>query len=706
MHLLAAKPGTISDGGEAVDLGQTPAEIVVLSAADTELAGLAAAHAALAEPKPTLRLVNLLQLQHHMSVDLYIDQVASHANLIVLRLIGGERYWPYGVEQLAHVAATRGIKFAALSGDDQPDPELARRSTVADEDAHRLWQYQVHGGQVNAENFLRCAAGLIGHAGEWAEPRPLLRAGLYWPGAEVLGLGDLSAHWREGAPVAGIVFYRALLQAGTLAPIDALIKAIAARGINPLPIFVNSLKEAVAADLIRGLYAETGPDVTLNCTGFAISQPGAATFATPFDGGDHPVLQVVLSSESHEQWETSQRGLSPRDLAMQVALPELDGRILTRAISWKSAARFDDATQCTIVAPQPQADRVDFTADLAANWVKLRRTHVAERRVALVLANYPNRTGRIGNGVGLDTPAGTIELLRAMQEAGYGIDAVPADGDVLMDRLIHRTETVSLEGADYAAFFASLPPAMQAAVIQRWGAPKDDPHYRDGGFAVALISLGQIVIGIQPSRGYDVDPTASYHDPDLVPPHYYFAFYAYLRRQFGALAIVHMGKHGNLEWLPGKALALSSLCYPEAIFGPTPHLYPFIVNDPGEGAQAKRRAAAVIIDHMTPPLTRAESYGPTRDLERLVDEYFEASQVDPRRCVDLKRQILDLALSSGLAADCGVLASDDTDTALAKLDNHLCELKEAQIRDGLHIFGKAPEGAMLDELLVALTRLP
>ena len=711
MHLLAAKPGTISDGGEAVDLGQSPAEIVVLSAADTELAALAAAHAALPEPKPTLRLVNLLQLQHNMSVDLYLDQVIadprSPARLVILRLIGGERYWPYGVEQLAAITAAHHIQFACLSGDDQPDSELSRRSTIDDEAAHRLWQFQVHGGQSNAEEFLNYAASLIGYDTVWQEPRPLLRAGLYWPGASVLSLTDLTPHWQEGAPVAGIVFYRALLQAGTLAPIDALIKALAARGLNPLPIFVNSLKEAVAADLIRALYAEASPDITLNCTGFAISQPGAVNFSTPFDGADHPVLQVMLSSESEAQWQTSLRGLSPRDLAMQVAQPELDGRIITRAISWKSAARYDEATQCTIVAPQPVADRVDFTADLAANWVKLRRTTAPDRHVALILANYPNRDGRIGNGVGLDTPAGTIEVLRAMQGADYGVADIPQDGEQLMNRLLARPAgAFRLEGADYADFFSTLPAAMQAAVITRWGAPKDDLLYSNGAFDLPLMSLGQVVIGIQPARGYNVDPTTSYHDPDLVPPHGYFAFYAFLRRQFGAHVIVHMGKHGNLEWLPGKSLALSADCYPEAIFGPLPHLYPFIVNDPGEGAQAKRRAQAVIIDHMTPPLTRAESYGPLRDLERLVDEYFEASQVDPRRCLDLKRQILDLAMSSGLAADCGVLPTDDTDAALAKLDNHLCELKEAQIRDGLHIFGKAPEGAMLDELLVALTRLP
>lgn len=711
MHLLAAKPGTISDGGEAVDLGQTPAEIVVLSAADTELAALAAAHAALPEPKPSLRLVNLLQLQHHMSVDLYLDQVVADeknpAKLVILRLIGGVRYWPYGVEQLSTVTAARGIKFACLPGDDQPDPELARHSNLKEAEAHRLWQYQVHGGQTNATEFLRYAASLIGHDVVWAEPRPLLRAGLYWPGHSVLGLEDLKPLWQAGAPVAGIVFYRALLQAGTLAPIDALIAALRARGLNPLPIFVNSLKEAVAADLIRDLYAASTPDITLNCTGFAISQPGAANFSTPFDAADHPVLQVALSSESETQWQEGTRGLSPRDLAMLVALPELDGRILARAISWKSASHYDVATQCTIVAPTPRDDRVSFVADLAANWVKLRRTQAPDRKIAIVLANYPNKDGRVGAGVGLDTPAGTIEVLQALQGAGYTLRDIPADGDKLMQSLLARPSgKFRLRLDAYAAFFATLPAKMQADVVARWGKPDTDPHVAGESFDLPLLDLGNILIGIQPSRGYDIDPVSTYHDPDLIPPHYYFAFYAYLRQHFGALAMLHMGKHGNMEWLPGKALALSADCYPEAVFGPMPHLYPFIVNDPGEGAQAKRRAQAVIIDHMTPPLTRAESYGPLRDLERLVDEYFEASQVDPRRCIDLKRQILDLALSSGLAQDCGVRPEDDTDTALAKLDNHLCELKEAQIRDGLHIFGRAPDGAMLDELLVALTRLP
>ena len=259
---------------------------------------------------------------------------------------------------------------------------------------------------------------------------------------------------------------------------------------------------------------------------------------------------------------------------------------------------------------------------------------------------------------------------------------------------------------DYRRFFARLPEAVQRTIGQRWGAPEEDPHVADGAFALALLPLGNVVVGIQPARGYNVDPSASYHDPDLPPPHAYLAFYAWLREDFAAHAVVHMGKHGNLEWLPGKALALSQDCLPEAALGPLPHVYPFIVNDPGEGSQAKRRAAAVIVDHLTPPLTRAESYGPLAELEGLVDEYYEAAGVDPRRVAWLRDQILARSQSLGLDRDIGIRADDGADHALAKLDNHLCELKELQIRDGLHVFGQAPAGDRLTDLLMALVRAP
>ena len=266
------------------------------------------------------------------------------------------------------------------------------------------------------------------------------------------------------------------------------------------------------------------------------------------------------------------------------------------------------------------------------------------------------------------------------------------------------SETLGLDL--YRSFFDGLPEAVRAAVTDRWGDPANDPFVRDGRFLLPVIRLGNAAIAIQPARGYQIDPSKTYHDPDLVPPHAYLAFYAWVRQVFDAHAVVHFGKHGNLEWLPGKSLAMSETCFPEVALGPLPHLYPFIVNDPGEGTQAKRRAAAVIIDHLTPPLTRAESYGPLRELEMLVDEYYEAAGVDPRRIVVLRDRILELSAATGLDVDCGVSRDDEPQAALAKLDNHLCELKELQIRDGLHVFGVAPEGGLLTDLLVALTRLP
>jgi cobaltochelatase CobN len=714
MHLLAAKPGLISDGSAAVDLAQTPAEILFLSAADSELACLAAACARSGAAGPGLRLANLLQLSHNLSIDLYLEQVASKARLVILRLLGGQRYWPYGCEELARICRERGIAFAALPGDDQPDPELARLSTLPTEAVHRLWRYCVEGGIDNAASLLGYAQSLLGHEASWREPLPLLRAGLYWPGAELASLEDIAGSWQLGRPTALLLFYRALFQGGNLAVIDALIGALGQQGLNALPIYATSLKDPVAGELVQSCIEKTRPAVILNGTGFALATPGAERAATPLDGADAPILQLVFSGGTEAEWRAGARGLSTRDLAMQVVLPEVDGRILSRAVSFKAEARFDSLTECAIVAYQPVPDRVAFVAELAARWARLQQAAPRDRRVALILANYPNRDGRIGNGVGLDTPAGAVEVLKALADAGYRIDNLPVDGQALIARLLagptnsgeRRDGGESLALSDYAAFLASLAEEVRAQVERRWGRPETDPFFADGVFRLPIHRLGNVVIAVQPARGYNIDPTASYHDPDLVPPHGYLAFHAWLRRRFDAHAIVHMGKHGNLEWLPGKALALSSGCWPEAALGALPHLYPFIVNDPGEGSQAKRRSQAVIIDHLTPPLTRAEAYGPLSDLEALVDEYYEAAGLDPRRCRLLRDQILELAGSIGLDKDCGIAAGEAAESALGKLDNHLCELKELQIRDGLHVFGRSPEAGQETDLLVALCRLP
>ena len=715
MHLLAAQPGAIEDGADAVDLGQSPGEIVLLSAADTELACFAQAHAGLEDGAPTLRLANLMQLGHNLSVDRYAEQVIAGARLVIVRLLGGESYWPYGVERLTDVCAAHGIPIAWLPGDDKPDAGLAGRSTLPPEAAETLWRYCIHGGIDNARNALRYAATLIGRESDWRAPRPVPHAGLYWPGEGVLALEDVMQRWRADAPRAAVVFYRALLQGGSLAPVDALVAALQDAGLDPLPIFVTSLRDKPAAELIGALMRAAEPRIVLNATGFAVSRPGAPQ-DTPFAQAGVPVLQAIFAGATERQWAGATRGLSPRDIAMNVALPEVDGRILTRAVAFKTEARFDEATEAPMVVSEPNEERCRFVAALAAAWVRLARTAPAERRVALVLANYPNRDGRIGNGVGLDTPASTVRIMQALREAGYRVENGPVDGAALMARLTAgptnaadsraKPPEATLPLADYAHFFNALPAPVQATVAERWGEPEADPFFRQdvGCFALPVVRFGNVVVAIQPARGYNIDPEKSYHDPDLPPPHGYLAFYAWLRTSFDAHAVVHVGKHGNVEWLPGKALALSAECFPEAALGPIPHVYPFIVNDPGEGSQAKRRGAAVIVDHLTPPLTRAGSHGALEELERLVDEFFDAASVDPRRCPPLSARILELAASIGLDQDCGIQAADGSGDALRKLDGYLCEIKEMQIRDGLHIFGEAPEPQRRNELLRAIAR--
>jgi len=720
MHLLAATPGAIDNGSEAVDLGQTPGEIVIITAAETEIACLAAAHDRLGDAAPELRLANMLQLGHNLSVDLYVERVVSRARLVVLRVLGGERYWPYGVEEIAACCAARGIALAALPGDDKLDETLQRRSTLPQEACTRLWSYFVHGGVDNAVELLCYAGSLLGRETAWREPAPLMRAGLYWPGLVRPGLAELRARWTPGRPVAAVVFYRALLQAGNLRVIDGLIQALDAEGVDALPIATASLKEDVAAAIVRELVAEARPDVVLNGTAFSVSSPGADRTATPFDAVDAPVLQVVFAGGTEAQWRASSNGLSARDIAMNVALPEVDGRVLTRAVSFKGDARWHAATQCWITEYAPVADRLAFVAEVAARWARLRRTLRSERRLAIVLFNYPNRNGRLANGVGLDTPAGVANTVRRLAAEGYSVADAPRDGRALMDLLTAgptnaagsraRDGGARLPLAAYKAFFERLPAAVRTRVAERWGAPEDDPFVRDGAFVLPAHRFGNLVVAVQPARGYNIDPAESYHDPNLPPPHGYLAFHAWLRGAggtgFDAQAVVHFGKHGNLEWLPGKALALSPECFPEAALGALPNVYPFIVNDPGEGSQAKRRTAAVVVDHLTPPLSRAETYGPLRELELLADEYYEAASVDPRRLPVLRERILSLTRVTGLDQDCGIDPDEDAQSALTKLDNHLCELKESQIRDGLHVFGTSPAGRARRDLLVALARVP
>jgi cobaltochelatase CobN len=720
MHLLRTVPGGfVDDTAGVVRIDQRPGEIVVLSSADTTLSLLASVVDRLGPGFPSLRLTNVTYLRQPASVDFYVDDVLQHARVVVIDHLGGEAYWPYGIERVVQLARSKGQILVMFSGDLQEDPNLTAQSTASPEFCRRLWRYLREGGAANAEAFLRTIAW---QALDWGDEPPLPvsapNAALYHPAHDRPTIADWQARWRAGAPVVCVLFYRAHLQASNTAVFDALIDALDARELNPLPIAITSLKDAISLELVGQLCREHEVALVLNTTAFAASTPEDGQF--PVFGSDAPVMQVVLSGGNREDWLKDNQGLNSRDIAMHIALPEVDGRIITRAISFKGLAYRCPHTEVDVVRYQPDANRVAFVAELSRRWCRLRTLRNEEKRLALVLANYPASEGRIGNGVGLDTPASVIEILNALSNAGYRLDALPADGDALMARLTQgvtndpdvrdlRPALQSLSLDDYLEAFAALPADVRDALNERWGPAHEDPTVRHGRFMIAGWRCGRVFIGIQPSRSRVDGDYASYHDADLVPPHAYLAFYFWLRRVFNVDAVVHVGKHGSLEWLPGKSVALGENCWPDLTLGPTPHLYPFIVNDPGEGSQAKRRAQAVIIDHLMPPLTRAESYGPLQDLERQVDEYYEALMVDARRAKLLRGTILETIVKHRLHEELSLAkpsGQDEEDALLTRVDAWLCELKEAQIRDGLHIFGRSPTGRERRDTLLALARFP
>ena len=742
MHLLAAQPGGFVEEEGIIDLGQDPAKMVILAAADTSLAMLATAaeqlNEKLGDELPSIRLANWSHLLKPAAFDLYEHKVLEQAEIVLVSLLGGASYWNYGFERLQEwQQAKPNRQLILVPGDDAEDPELTLASSCAPATCQLVWQYLRQGGVSNGINLLRYLAQELKllpsqpRWHQWQPPAELPQALIYQPGVAQASLMD----WQkqtitqelQHAPVVGLLFYRSHLQSGNTRMFDGLMAGLVKQGMNPIALAITSLKDPQALALVNHTLKQSNTKLVLSSLGFAsnkVDAPGLSSSPTQFKlpiEGDIPVLQLVLSSTTNEAWREHKQGLRSRDIAMQVVLPEMDGHVLTRAISFKSMGYYSKLCQIDLVGYELDPERAQFVARLAKGYCSLGHKANNDKRIALILANYPTKDGRIGNGVGLDTPQSAINVLQAMQDAGYAIDTVPENGNALIETLLesvtnnpntlhHLPCWQSLDVAAYMEHFSQLPKNCQNAVWQRWGGPEQDPKYRrdnrQGRIMLAGLRLGETFVGIQPARGYNLDLTANYHDPDLVPPHSYLAFYFWLRHVYQVDAIIHLGKHGNLEWLPGKGVALSDECWPDVALGPMPHFYPFIVNDPGEGAQAKRRAQGVIIDHLMPPMARAETYGELADLEALVDELYQATGLDTGRETWLREQIVATLASSNLKQELGLTAYTSESEMLAELDTYLCDIKEAQIRNGLHILGQLPEHHELSETLVALLRLP
>ena len=709
MHRLAAIPGAADEGGAAF-IEQEPAPVLLLTSADTDL--LTIEPLLQAEPQllgAELRGLNLAALGHPAVVDHYLARTVEAARLVVVRLLGGRGHWSYGLERLRLWAqATPERLLLVLAGTAEEEQGLAELSTGDPALAVALARCLRVGGPANGRAVLRVLGGLL--RGE-AVAAPAVQP-----------LADPLPHdWRnEPGDRIGVIAYRALWQAGDLELMGALLQQLRQRGLCPRALWVSGLRDGAVQRGVEQLLARERVQAVLCCTSFASVQFEQAGLGAPlWEALDVPVLQLLSSSQPRQRWLASSIGLAPTDLTLQVALPELDGRITTRIVAFKECSGAGESLGAALQRYRPDLERLAWVSKLAGNWITLRRTPASERRIGLVLANYPTRNSRLANGVGLDTPASAAAMLHWLREGGYGIsDELPADGQALIEALLagrsndpesgHRAALDHLPLAVYRDWYEQLPAEGRQRLQAVWGPPERDAgleRLATGGlgFAVRGLRFGHVCLLIQPERGYDRDPSLSYHSPDLPPTHAYLAQYLWLRQVFAAQAVVHVGKHGNLEWLPGKGLGLSDQCCPEWALGPLPHLYPFIVNDPGEGSQAKRRTQAVILDHLTPPLGRAGLHGALLELEGLLDEYWEASQMGSGERAALLRRQLEQRL---VQLELPLAAETDLEDRLDAADGYLCELKEAQIRLGLHRYGQLPEPADLAELLLCLARPP
>ncbi|GAA2901463.1 cobaltochelatase subunit CobN [Nonomuraea rubra] len=679
--------------------------VLLLSTSDTDLLSARASAA-------PYRLANPARLA---AGDL--PALVEGADLVVVRLLGGRRAWEEGLDAL--LAGPRPV--VVLGGEQAPDAELMELSTVSGGVCAEAHAYLAHGGPANLAElhaFLSDTVLLTGHG--------------FAPPARTPSWGRLERAARTGRPgtpgyepVVGVLYYRAHHLAGNTAFVEALCAAIEDAGGRAMPIFCSSLRTA-EPELLDALRAADVLVVT-------VLAAGGARPATAAAGGDDeawdvgalaaldvPILQGLCLTTSRQAWEENDDGLSPLDAASQVAIPEFDGRIITVPFSFKEI----DEDGLTVYAADPE--RAARVAGLAVRHGLLRHVPPAGRRLVVMLSAYPTKHSRVGNAVGLDTPASTVRLLARLAEAGYDLgDGFPGvaeqDGDALIHALIAAggqdqdwlTEEhlagnpVRISAASYEQWYRTLPGDLRAAMERHWGPPPGELFVHDGDLVLAALRAGNLVVMVQPPRGFGENPIAIYHDPDLPPSHHYLAAYRWLSAEFGAHAMVHVGKHGNLEWLPGKSAGMSAACATDAAIGDLPLVYPFLVNDPGEGTQAKRRAHAVLVDHLVPPMARADTYGDIARLEQLLDEHATIAALDPAKLPAIRAQIWTLIQAARLDHDLGLADrphDSEFDDFLLHVDGWLCEVKDAQIRDGLHVLGQAPVGQVRVDLVLAMLR--
>jgi cobaltochelatase CobN len=693
-----------------------------LTTADTEILATAAAVRRLGEEFPEVRCANPGSAVSDPAA--FVDDVLDGARVVLCRILGGRRGWPDGIDLLVGECRSRGIVLLALGGEAEPDAEMTALSTAPAGAVAQAGEYLRHGDVDNLEQLLRFLADTFLLEGFGFEPpHEVADLGVYVPGQGDVSIESAIAAFDPARPTIGICFYRSHRLTGNTAFVDALCAAISDAGGNPLAVWSYTLRRSPegrvpALELLQGRVDALL--VSMLATGGSGAADAEAWDATALAELDVPVLQAVAATGSRAAWLEGDNGLSPLDAATQVAIPEFDGRLLAGVISFKE--RVADGSPVGVPVPHYVADpeRCGHVARLAVRHARLRTLPASERRVAMLLTAFPTKHARIGMAVGLDTPASALRLLDALAEDGMVIDHDFTHGDQLMHALVaaggHDPEfltdsqlgasTLRFPVASYVEWYSTLPVSLRSSIEERWG-PAPGSQYVDGqDFIVAGLELGNVLVAIQPPRGYGEDPVGIYHDPELPPTHHYLACYRWLDAVWGADAIVHLGKHGTLEWLPGKMLALSSACAPDAALGEIPLIYPFVVNDPGEGVQAKRRAHALIVDHLVPPMMRADSYDEMAELETLLDDYARLEVLDPGKLPALAARVWSAIERANLQTDLQIAERpDDLGELIGHIDGYLCEVSDLQIKDGLHVLGQPPEGPQLRGLVSAMLAL-
>ena len=683
MHVIFRETHGMEETAIPQDLGQEPADLVVLSFSDSDLGAFAAGwrQARAGDAGfPELRLANLAALAHPLSVDTYIERTLSGAKAILIRLIGGASYWGYGLQEVEALARSRGIALAVLPGDGRLDERLDRVSTVPVATLRDLSRWCEAGGAAATAVALTVLANAAG-LGETPVPacKPLPLAGFWHPER---GQIDPEAYQPGDKPLILIVFYRSYLTAHDLDPFAALHAALERRGFATLSIFATSLKALEIRGRVDGWVRALAPAAIVNATAFSAQDDRGQT---PLDGAGVPVFQIALATSGRNAWAAALRGLSPADLAMHVVLPEIDGRILAGVASFKEASEGAADLAFSRNVHRADFERVEAIAERVTGWTALAQKPAGERRLALVLSTYPGKAHQMAHAVGLDALASAEAILGDLADAGYAVERI-AD-------LIPALECQKLcwPVADYRRALAKLSQDLQADLAAAWGEPETDEAVVDGAFRFAAVFAQSALIALQPERGGAANRDGEYHDLARCPRHAYVAFHLWLRAQ-RIDALVHVGAHGTLEWLPGKAVALSDRCWPQAMIGPLPVIYPFIVNDPGEAAQAKRRIGAVTLGHAPPPLERSGTGAGLGRLEALLDEFSSAGGLDPARRDRLQGAIREEALALGLEAELGFNAAMTPIEAITRIDRFVCDVKESQFGDGLHVFGRGEHG--------------